>query len=45
MTSFESIMRRKERPLPKTGCSIAFYLMLTIMAIAILIVFFIYKHQ
>lgn len=41
---WQSLLRRKERPLPKAGCSWAFYIALLII-IAYLVVMFIKYRQ
>lgn len=39
-----SIFRRKDRPLPKPGCSWAFYIVLTLLIIYLIVKFIEYKN-
>lgn len=45
MTTFESLMRRKERPLPPKGCSVAFYVFLLLLAAGFILTYIVYKNQ
>jgi len=38
-----TFLRRKDRPLPKTGCSWAFYIVLLLMVIYLVVMFLKYK--
>ena len=40
---FSNYFNRKDRPLPQKGCSIAFYIMLVGMVIALIVIFIKYK--
>ena len=42
MTALESLMRRKERPLPPKGCSWAFYIFLLLLAILLFVAYLFY---
>ncbi|MBQ9546974.1 MAG: hypothetical protein IJU90_06785 [Bacteroidales bacterium] len=45
MSTIEDILRRKERPLPKVGCSWAFYIFLVLMAVGVIISYLVYQQQ
>lgn len=36
---------RKDRPLPKRGCSVAFFIFFALLVIVLIIYYVIYKHQ
>lgn len=38
------VFMRKDRPLPKRGCSWAFYLFLILLTLALFIAYLLYKH-
>lgn len=42
---FEHLVMRKNRPLPKPGCSWAFFIFLGLLTIAMIIMYVIYKQQ
>ena len=39
------LLLRKNRPLPKAGCSWAFYIVLTLMIVFLIVMFVKYKNQ
>ena len=39
------LLLRKDRPLPKAGCSWAFYIVLTLMIVFLIVMFVKYKNQ
>ncbi len=45
MTTFESLMRRKDRPLPKRGCSWAFYIFLFLLTAFLVVSYIIYQNN
>lgn len=40
---WHTLLRRKDRPLPKAGCSRAFYIVLLLMVIYLVVMFLKYK--
>ena len=42
---WQSLLRRKDRPLPKAGCSWAFYLFLLLLMLFLVIMYFIYNNN
>lgn len=40
---FARMFMRKERPLPKPGCSWAFYIFLLLLAVGLIIMYIIYR--
>lgn len=44
MSTFEDLMRRKQRPLPKAGCSWAFYIFIILMALALFASYIYFRH-
>ncbi len=36
---------RKDRPLPKRGCSVAFFIFFALLVIVLIVYYIIYKHQ
>lgn len=40
-----SLFRRKDRPLPKRGCSWAFYIFMLLLLIYFIVMFVKYSHQ
>ena len=42
---WQSLLRRKDRPLPKAGCSWAFYIALLLIIAYLIVMFLKYKHQ
>lgn len=42
---FAKLFMRKDRPLPKAGCSWAFFIFLGLLVILIIVMYIIYKKQ
>ena len=42
---WQSFLRRKDRPLPKAGCSWAFYIALGLMIAYLIVMFIKYRHN
>lgn len=42
---FHRLFLRKDRPLPKRGCSTAFFIFLALLVILLIVYYIIYKHQ
>lgn len=42
---WHTLLRRKDRPLPKAGCSWAFYILLLLMVIYLVVMFLKYKKE
>lgn len=42
---FARLFMRKDRPLPPSGCSVAFFVVLGLLAVGLLIMYIIYKFQ
>ncbi len=42
---FHRFFLRKDRPLPKRGCSVAFFIFLALLVILLIVYYIIYKHQ
>ena len=45
MTDFHRLFLRKDRPLPKRGCSTAFFIFLALLVILLIVYYIIYQHQ
>lgn len=45
MTDFHRFFLRKDRPLPKRGCSVAFFIFLAILVAILIVYYIIYKQQ
>lgn len=44
-SEFERLFMRKDRPLPKKGCSVAFFIFFGLLVIALLVFYLIYKQS
>ena len=42
---FHRLFLRKDRPLPKRGCSVAFFIFFALLVIVLIVYYIIYKHQ
>ena len=45
MTDLHRFFLRKDRPLPKRGCSTAFFIFLALLVILLIVYYIIYQHQ
>ncbi len=41
---FERLVQRKNRPLPKAGCSWAFFIFLGLLIVGVIIMYILYRH-
>ena len=44
-SDWKRLLLRKDRPLPKAGCSWAFYIVLILMIVYLIVMFVKYKNQ
>lgn len=42
---FARLFMRKDRPLPPSGCSVAFFVFLGLLTVALIVMYIIYKQQ
>ena len=42
---FHRLFLRKDRPLPKRGCSVAFFIFLAALVATLIVYYIIYNHQ
>lgn len=44
-SEFERLFMRKDRPLPKKGCSVAFFIFFGLLVALLVVYYIIYKNQ
>ncbi|MBP5541926.1 MAG: hypothetical protein J6X88_09790 [Bacteroidales bacterium] len=44
-SQFSLFNLKKDRPLPKRGCSVAFFIFFALLVIVLIVYYIIYKHQ